>query len=133
MHAEKAFHAVLAANAALLSAVPEAQWYPGIVAQEVAPPALGISLIDSVLVETIDATAYNLAQARIQVTVHAKTYTEQKTLVDLVRQAAGFVRGTYAGVAVHRIVRDLIGPDLRNDDATLYRQTIDFLVTYTES
>lgn len=133
MHAEKAFHAVLKDSAALLLAVPESKWYPGVVAQEVAPPALTITLIDSVLQPTIDAAAFNLAQARIQVTVHAKSYTDQKTIVDLVRQAASFARGSYAGVAVHRIVRDLIGPDLRNDDATLYRQSIDFLVTYTEA
>jgi len=133
MHAEKAFRAVLAASSALTSAVPSTQWYPGVVAQDVAPPALTLTLIDSVMLPTIDAQAFNLAQARIQVTVHAKSYTDQKTIVDLVRQAASFKRGTYAGVAVHSIVRDLIGPDLRNDDATLYRQTIDFLVTYTEA
>jgi len=133
MHAEKIAMALLTGNAPLLAAVPAASMYPGIVAQGVPLPAVGVSFIDAVEIETIDAQAYALKQARISVTVHAADYPTQKAVLALVRTAMRYQRGVIAGVPVASIVGAGDGPDLRDDDPPIYRQSLDFLVTFTEN
>jgi hypothetical protein len=95
-------------------------------------PAIGIKEISSVPLGAFDAQAeYSVVTSRVQVTAESRTYPEVKALLDLVRHACNFQRGTLAGVDVISIVRDTVGPDLQ-DMAGTYSQSIDFKVTYHE-
>ena len=57
---------------------------------------------------------------------------EQKALVEAVRLALTYQRGTFAGVYVGSILRAGIGPDMRDDDMQVFSQSLDFLVTHHE-
>lgn len=133
MHAEKIALALLTGNAPLTAAVPAARIYPHIVAQGVVLPALSVTLIDATEIGTIDAQAYALKQARISVEVHAPDYPTQKAVLALVRAAMRYQRGVIAGVPVASIVGAGDGPDLRADDPPIFRQSLDFLITFTEN
>lgn len=133
MRGEKVITALLNA-ASGVTALVGTRIYPPPLPQGVALPALAVEHISTVDLPTIDANAgYNLVQTRIEVTALAKDYPTQKLLIEQVRQAITFQRGTVAGVQVISILRGLVGPDLRDDDMQLFTQSIDFLVTLRES
>jgi hypothetical protein len=133
MHAEKISMALLLGNAALTAVVPTTSIYPHIVAQAVPLPALSVTFIDAIELPTIDAAAYALKQARMSIEIHASDYPSLKTIGALVRTAMRYQRGVIAGVPVASIVGAGDGPDLRDDDPPIYRQSLDFLVTFTEN
>jgi len=83
---------------------------------------------------TISASgAYSLVQGGIDVTAITQTYAQQKALIEAIRIALDYQPGVIAGVEVISVIRGSIGPDARDDDLTLYSQSIDFLVTLRES
>lgn len=133
MSAVKAIRALLVANAPMIALVPATKIVAGVVPQATVLPAISIMHISTVEMAAIDAQAdFALATSRVQVTAMAKDYPTIKTLIGVVRKACNYQRGTIAGVSVVSIVRDTVGPDFTNDDATIYYQTIDFKVTYHE-
>ena len=83
--------------------------------------------------ETIDAQSYALVQSRIEVTAVTKSYVAQKNLLEQIRLALQYKRGTYAGVEVVNITRENSGPDLRDDEKEIFTQAIDFLVIFKET
>jgi hypothetical protein len=97
-------------------------------------PAIAVSEISVMERNTVGMNAAKvLATARIQVTVQASSYADQKTVLDLVRKACPNQRGTVNGVAVDSIVPDVAGPDLDVPDAGLFMQSRDFIVKFTET
>jgi len=132
MRAEKAIRSLLM-GAGAVTALASDRCYPGQLPQGCALPALVVEHISTVPRPTLDAQAgFGLMQARIQVTGLAATYVQQKTLLDAVITACNYQRGVIAGVRVASIVRELIGPDLRDDDRSVFYQSVDFVVTYQE-
>lgn len=132
MRAEKVINTLLNA-ASGVTALVGARIYPLQLPQDSVLPALVYEHVVSTELTTIDAaSAYALMQARIEVTVLAKDYATQKTLIEEVRKALNYQRGVVAGVSVASIVRDTLGPDLRDDDLQVYSQAIDFHVTFKE-
>lgn len=132
MRAEQALYALLAADAGIAARVAS-RIYPGQLPQGTLLPALVVEHVDSQPLPTIDAQAgFSLVQSRLQVTALAKTYTDQKAVLDAVRAALNYQRGVIAGVRVMHIVRDTVGPDLRDDDLQVYVQSMDFMVTFQE-
>lgn len=93
-------------------------------------PAIGISEVSRREMDTIGRTS-KVVIARIQVTVHAREYDEQKHLLQAVRLGDGVFTGTVAGVEVRSVLRDTVGPDL-NPLPNLFQQSRDFMVTYLE-
>ena len=136
MRAEKAIKYLLnnaAGVTALVGSGTAARIYPGQLPQAAVLPGLVVEHISGVELTTIDAnSAFGLMQARIQVTAVGKTYPEVKTLLEQVRLACNYQRGVFNGVRIVSIIRDSVGPDLRDDDVQLYTQSIDFQVTYQE-
>ena len=136
MRAEKAIKYLLnnaAGVTALVGSGSAARIYPGQLPQAATLPGLVVEHISGIELTTIDAnSAFGLMQARIQVTAVCKTYPEVKTLLEQVRLACNYQRGVFNGVRVVSIIRDSMGPDLRDDDVQLYTQSIDFYVTYQE-
>ena len=136
MRAEKVINNLLNAAAgitALVGSGSAARIYPGIVPQDSALPALVVEHISGNELTTLDANAaFGLVQSRIQVTALAKTYPEVKALIEQVRIACNYQRGVIATVRVVSVLRDTVGPDLRDDDMQIYSQSIDFQVTFQE-
>lgn len=136
MRAEKAIHQLLlnaAGVTALVGAGTAARIYPEQLPQGCALPALVVEHISASELTTIDAiAAFGLVQARIQVTALAADYPGKKALLEQVRLACNYQRGTFNGVRVVSVIRDVVGPDLRDDDRQLYAQSIDFMVTFQE-
>jgi hypothetical protein len=139
MRAEKAVHTLLAAASAVttLLGAPQApataNIWAGQAPQGVAFPVIVVEHISARELTTIDAnSAFGLNQARLQVTAIAKTYNDVKAVLEQIRIALNYQRGTVSGVRVISIIRDTVGPDLRDDDRKLFSQSIDFQVTYQE-
>ena len=132
MRAEKAVYALLSADAGVVALVGD-RIYPPPLPQDVALPALAVKHISSVELPRLDATVgTNLVTSRIEVEAIAKTYAAQKSLIEAVRLALSYQRGTFAGVYVGSILRAGVGPDMRDDDMQVFSQSIDFLVTHHE-
>ena len=68
----------------------------------------------------------------MQVTVHARTRPSQKAIQDLIRQALPRMRRVVNGVMVESLLKDAVGPDLRNDAIGSFIGSQDFIVTYVE-
>ena len=132
MRAEKVIRTLLLADTGV-TALVAARIYPAQLPQGTALPALIITHISTIELPTLDAqAAYSLMRARIEVTAIASDYATQKNLLEAVRKACNYQRGTIAGVSVASVRRDTLGPDLRNDDMQVFTQTLDFFVTYKE-
>ncbi len=121
---------LLVADGTLTAAVPSARIVAGLLPQGVALPALGIEEISSVPQPTIDAQAYALMRTRVQVTVSATSYPQQKAVAALARAACEYRRGAIAGQQVASIVLESTGPDLRDGDAQIFQQPLDFIVIH---
>lgn len=121
---------LLVGSAALTAQVPAVRIMAGELPQGIALPALAIEEISSVPQPTIDAQAYALMRTRVQVTVCAASYPQQKALAALVRTACEYQRGMIAGQIVSSLTLESTGPDLRDSDAQIFQQPLDFLVVH---
>lgn len=118
-------------NVALLAAVPAARIFAGVVPLETALPAISVSelLVYQRLTLAMNS-ARVLARARIQVSVLADTHPQQKSVIQLVRDALPHTRGTLNGVLLDSILPDVEGPDFRDDAATIFMQSQDYIVKF---
>jgi hypothetical protein len=96
-------------------------------------PAIGIKEIGRFEQATVanDSPA-NLVTARLQVTVYACNYPEQKAMLLAAKLGAGVHTGLIAGVEVRSVLRDIVGPDMGDDAAGTFEQSRDFKVVYLE-
>ena len=132
MRAEKVIHNLLMANSAVV-AIVSARCGPPPLPSPVTLPALVIEHISTVERTTIDAqSAYGLVEARIEVTALAATYPALKSLVDAVRVACNYKRGTIESVRVETVQRANVGADSWDDVLQAYAQSIDFMVIHQE-
>jgi hypothetical protein len=134
MSAEKVLNALLKADAALVALVGADNIFPGVIPQGTELPAVAYNHISTVERTTLAMNESKVVTtSRIEVAVQAKTYPSQKAVLAAVRAACKNRQGTIAGVYVHSVLRDTVGPDMRDDDAGIYMQTIDFKVTFDET
>jgi hypothetical protein len=127
----KAIRYLLANNSSLTAAVP-ADRIASDLPQGVALPAIEVSHISTSYRHTIASDGRDQCRSRVQVTVHASSRPSQKAIQALVRGALPRLRGLVNGVDVDSILKDAIGPDLRNDEITVFSGSQDFFITYTE-
>jgi len=133
MSAEKAIYALLKASSALLAVVPSDRIFAGVLPLNTALPAISYSHLSTVENTTIDANSpYGLVTSRIQVMVATKDYPTQKDLIRLIRLACNYKHGTFNGVIVNSVIRDIVSPDLSDDEVGIFYQSIDFKVTFQE-
>lgn len=132
MSAVLIIRSLLANYPPLLALVPAADIVAGTVPDGVVP-AVGIKEIggDEQATVSRDGNAH-LARIRVQVTVYAKTYPEQKLLLQAAGLGGGIHAGEVAGFVVRSVLPAGIGPDFSDDDAGLYEQSRDFKVTYIQ-
>jgi len=133
MDAEKVAYALVSGNAGVTALVPLSSIYPKTIGQGTPLPAISITFVDGIELPTVDAGAYQLHQARISIEAHAGDYAAKKQILKAVRTAMRYQRGIIAGVTVASIVGAGDGPDIDDTDVPIYRQSIDFLVTFRET
>lgn len=132
MSAEKAIYALLTGYEPLRTLVPSASIRPGEIPLNAAMPAIGYQSLKTVEHSPVSTNSTTLAIANIQVTVAAKTYPEQKKILEQVRLACHRHSGTIAGVRVFHIRTESLGPDEQDSEATLFVQTIHFKVQFKQ-
>lgn len=133
MSAEKVFNALLNADAALVALVGADNILPGVIPQGTPLPAVAFNHISTVERTTVAMNeTTTLCTSRIEVAVQAKTYPSQKAVLKAVRTACKNKSGVIAGIKVHSVTVDTVGPDMRDDDAGIHMQTLDFIVKYTQ-
>jgi hypothetical protein len=124
--------ALLAANSAVLAAVPSSKIMAGVIPLGTVLPAISIAQISGTTRNTISMTAAKtFCTDRVQVTVLAKTYPQQKALLALVQAACPNTRGVVGGIPCDSVLPDVCGPDIFDADATIYFQSQDFIVKFT--
>jgi hypothetical protein len=126
---------LLTNNAALLLLAPLQNIVPGVLPLGTVLSsnvgAVSISEVSGVPRNTLAMTEPNkLITDRVQVTVHAKTYPQQKALLAAIIAAVPFTRGVVNGVTVDSILEDVQGPDLPNADLSILMQSQDFVVKW---
>ena len=133
MRAENVIYTLLKTDAGL-AALVSTRIYPSRLPQNTVMPAIAYELISGMESPVIDAQAGQaLMASRVQVTAMAKNYKEVKDTLEAVRLACLYKSGLIANVRVLSVLRDSVGPDLRDDDLALYLQSIDFMVRYYET
>ena len=129
-----AIRSLLANNVALIAAVPASKIMAGVIPLGTVLPAIGISHISTVERKTVAMNdAKVMATERVQVTVQAKSYADQKSLLELVRKACPNKHTTVNGIVVDSILPEIAGPDLRDDDLVIFMQSRDFIVKFIAS
>lgn len=133
MSAIKVIRALLVAHAPILGLVPAARIVAGTVPLGMPLPAIGLTEISRVELPTVSLGQRAVqVTARVQVTVHASTYPDQKALLQAAKLGPGAHTGTVAGVTVRSVMRDVVGPDMGDADTGIYQQSRDFKVVYVE-
>lgn len=114
----------------LVSVVPAARIISGILPLKTAVPAIGITSISGQPLGMIVGKE-TLWTDRVQVTVHAPTYAEQKRILQLVRDALPEVtRGIVGSHECDSISVDIEGPDIYDHDENIHIGSQDFIVRY---
>lgn len=132
MNAVLIIRALLIAHAPVTALVAQ-RVHAGIVPAGTLFPMVHIKEISRVEHHTIGLDSqYVLITARVQVTAIAKTYAEQKALLQAVKLGPGAHTGVIAGLTVRSITREPVGPDLYDSETDIYEQSRDFKVTFLE-
>jgi hypothetical protein len=131
---EKATYAMMAASAGLLARVPTSRIFPGIIPLNSTLPAIAYGIVSDFEETAIGMTKLK-DRARVQITVavlgtNATSYKALKEIVDLVIAACNHKRGTFGSVAIDSSIKELVGPDVRDDQAGISYQSVDFRIAY---
>jgi hypothetical protein len=119
---------LLVSSPALIVAVPAGQIMGGGLPQGTPTPSLLATSVGTVDDHSLRGPA-RLITERVQVTIRAGTYRQQKLIERLVRQACDGRSGAIAGYAVTDLVSAGLGPDFR-DDADEWLGSLDFRVSF---
>lgn len=122
--------ALLAAHEPLTALVPASRIFSGDV--DAPLPAIGIREISGVEADTVARTGKSLVTARVQVTVYATGYVEQKAILKAAKLGPGTHTGQIAGYDVRSVLRDSVGPDMGSPDLPSFEQSRDFKITFIE-
>jgi hypothetical protein len=128
----KAIKHLLHSDAALVAVVPAAKIKSGLITQGTTLPAISVSHVSTIRRHAVASTSSEFCTSRVQITVMAKSYPEQKSILALIRAALPRTRGSVNGVIVDSLLKDIDGPDFREDDAEIYMQSLDYIITYSE-
>lgn len=124
---------LLAANAPLVAVVPPARIMAGDLPPNTSLPAIDIRKVSDVSHRHMKMPASgNHWAERVQVTVHAATYPQQRSILALVRAGLPSTRGAVGSYSCDSISMDLGGPDMFDPDASIYSGSQDFIVRYIE-
>lgn len=124
---------LLVGNAALTDVVPAARIALGTISINTRLPAIGIRQVSGAPHNTVSMKEPQRAlTSRVQVTVYAAAYKEQDGVLELVRRAMPNTSGVVGSIHVLSVIPDSVGPDLKNEDATIFMKSRDFKIKYIE-
>lgn len=126
---EKAIYNLLSTNAALTALVPVSRIFAGLIPLGSVLPSIAYNFISGTQQTAIGLTTIK-QRSRIQVTIASKSYPEVKQVMALVIGACNLQQGIFNGVETDSVIKDVIGPDLRDDEIGIFYQTVDFMVTH---
>jgi hypothetical protein len=126
-----AVRSLLAGSTTLVAQVPVTRILAGTIPMGAQVPAIGITKVDAVPRLTVAGGTPQFVTERVQVTAIAATYKEAKELLELVRQALPYSRGSINGVAVDSILPDVEGPDFEDIEVGVFMNSQDFIVRFT--
>lgn len=129
MSAEKAIYNILTDDLPLLAKVAKCRIHAGLIPLDSALPAIAYSLVSTVENTSMAMTELRL-RSRIQITVAAKSYPEVKDVVNLVVAACNYKQGNFNNVRVDSVIRDNVGADFRDDQASIFYSTVDFRIAH---
>jgi hypothetical protein len=132
--------ALLKQRTGLLAVVPEGRIYAGIAPQDAVYPTIGVSEVSNFpkLRTTRRAGATEMVEARVQVTVYAKTYQQMKDLLLLCKIGPGTSSGIVMPApnkfyTVNAVLPWGVNPEIPPGDDKIYEQSRDFMVTFAEA
>ena len=131
MSAVAIMRALLVADSDVTALVPAARIVAGDV-PEGTLPAIGLREISGIEQDTVARAGNSLVTARVQVTVYAASYPQQKAVLKAAKLGAGTFTGDIAGYAVRSVLRESVGPDMGDPAAGTHEQSRDFKVTFIE-
>lgn len=131
MSAVAIIRALLVNHAPLVALVPPERIEAGDVSLDVLP-AIGIREVGAVEQDTVARAGNSLVKARVQVTVFAESYPQQKAILRAAKLGAGVFTGQVAGFAVRSVLRAGVGPDMGSPAIPTFEQSRDFMVAYIE-
>ena len=135
MKIEAVIRSLLTTDAAVVALVADRVW-PVAIPNGLSPdgqPYIVTQVISNVMRPTIDGHhKLNLYQARVQVDCVASSYPELCSLVEKVRLACNFKRGTIATARVTSVTLALEGPQNFDDEQRLFVQPVDFIIIYDQ-
>lgn len=133
MKAEQIIYSLLT-NDAALAAIVGTDIYPVALPRNVKASTYVVTqVISNIMRPTIDGHhKQNLYQARVQIDCVATLYPKLCELVQAVRLACNFKRGTIAGARVTSVSLALEGPQNFDDEQRLFVQPVDFIIIYDQ-
>lgn len=132
MNGVAAIRQLLASNAALTALVPSNRIGAGVLPQGTTLPALSVTLVSSVDRNIPQPGANRRVTDRVQVTVLAANYPQQRQILAAVKKAAADTMPTVSGITDVVAHTDSTGPDFMDEKATIYMGSQDFRVSYNE-
>jgi hypothetical protein len=125
--------ALLAASMPLIGQVPEDRIKAEVLPVGIKLPALAVESISVIDRQTLKIGGTIRVRERVRVTVAASDVATRLAVWRLVRSACRGQFGSLAGVTEISVLTDIAGPDMRNDEATIYTRTQDFMVSFLEA
>lgn len=123
---------VLVADAALAAIVPGTRIVVGEIAIDASLPSISITMISSVDMNIPSPASTRFRTDRVQVTAICSDIIQRETVISAVRKAAADKRPTVSGITGVTIHTDGRGPNVEDDDASIYYGFQDFLVKFSE-
>jgi hypothetical protein len=120
-------------NSNITAIIPSSRIMGGLLPIDIDLPAISVVMVDDFTRDRVEAGVSNvLIHERVQCTIEANTYKQQKDIIKLIRQSLPVSRGLVNGVRVDSVLYDSSGPDIEDPAMTAYIQSSDFIVKYTE-
>lgn len=125
---------LLKTNANLVAVVAAEKIHSGETPLNEVLPAISVTEVTDQEYNDIPMNStYVLARERVRVQVQAKSYPDQKSILNLARKALPNTSGSVNGFTVDSILPDATGPDDYDADAVIYSQTKDFIIKYLKT
>lgn len=113
------------------SLVPDARIMAGVLPQGTVLPAISVTSVSQVDRHAIKKGSVTHTKERVQVTVLAATYEDQKAVQRAVISACDAMFPTISGISAVTVHTESGGPDFMNEEASVFIGTQDFTVTYS--
>lgn len=123
---------LVANDAGVLAQVPAVRIKAGVLPIGTVLPAISVEQISTVERLTVPMNSARVfSTSRVQVSVFAKTYSQCKSILDLVRRALPNTRGTVGGVDLDSVLPEGANPDLFDSDDQVHMQSRDYMVSFS--